>query len=1143
MILKPIAEKLTQSKEFTLLKALTPNENKAIEGICESSFAMIIAARYLQNPKLSLVITKNSMKMDELFLDLGSILPSENICKLPPLEILPYEFVKPSEKNERERITSLYKILHKEPTIVVSTVENLLRLLPEKEFLLKKGLLLECNEEYPFEDILDLLIEYGYQRTMRVETFGDFTVKGNIIDIFLPTYSEPVRIEFFGDALETIREFDIDTQLSSTHLKKIVLYPRSELILSPKERHTLVEKLRPAYQEKLDLPEEIVNHLVDGAPLNPTVKGINDLFPLIVNGASLLSYFPEDYNMYFIDLPELMFQRTLILRNFTELYSTKSKENFTLAPELLVNDNIFEKAKERALTLQVMTTTPDAWQWQMKSLPHFQGHIKSVREEITKRLENGWSVVISTNFEGQARRLYDLFREFHPDDNFSEYTGKNNFSIIITPYSRGVEFVEEKILLLTDHEIFGKAYRQRNQFKKKNSRPIDSFLDLASGDPVVHINHGIGIFQGIERMTAGGVERDFLMIEYLDEDKLYVPLDQITMVQKYIGLDGRKPRIDALGKKSSWNRIKQKVQEAVEEIAHELLEIYSKRAALQGYQFPPDTLWQEEFESKFEYEETPDQITAIEDVKDDMESIKPMDRLVCGDVGFGKTEVAIRAAFKSVMAGKQVAILVPTTILAMQHYSTFKKRFSDYPITIDMISRFRSTTETTKIKGKLETGEIDIIVGTHAILGKTINFKNLGLLIIDEEQRFGVKHKEQLKKIRSNIDVLTLSATPIPRTLHMSLAGMRDLSLITTPPENRQSVETYVLEDNPDILKMAISREIEREGQIFYIHNRVETIDVQAAILKELVPEARICVAHGQLPEHELEEIMLSFINFDYDILISTTIIESGLDMPRVNTIIINRADTFGLSQLHQLKGRVGRSATHAYAYLFYPRHIPLSETAQKRLQVISEYSDLGSGFKIAMKDLEIRGAGNILGKEQSGTIMEVGFELYCQMLNDTINRLKGEKPLLPYRTPVYINTNFFIPETYISDERQKIEFYKRFEACENLEEVEALTLEMSDRFGQPPSEVKILIELEKIRALASKLQIGEIIEDKDYLKIRITENTLVNREKIIQFLNKSKNARLQIDPFDKELLRFFFQEKETEKKLIELKKWLQQLF
>jgi len=509
-------------------------------------------------------------------------------------------------------------------------------------------------------------------------------------------------------------------------------------------------------------------------------------------------------------------------------------------------------------------------------------------------------------------------------------------------------------------------------------------------------------------------------------------------------------------------------------------------------------------------------------------------------VGFGKTEVAIRAAFKAVMAGRQVAVLVPTTVLAMQHFTTFKKRFSGYPIEIDMISRFRTAGEISRIKAQLKEGKIDIVIGTHAMLARDMVIKNLGLLVIDEEQRFGVRHKEQLKKFRTLVDVMTLSATPIPRTLHMAMAGIRDLSIILTPPENRQSIETYVMEDNPDILRMAIMNEIERGGQVFYVHNRVQTIEAHAVMLRELVPEATCAVAHGQMHEHELEDVMIDFLNHKYDVLVSTSIIESGLDMPNVNTIIINRADAFGLSQLYQLKGRVGRSTRKAYAYLFYPKHRPLTEEAMKRLRVISEYSELGSGFKIAMKDLEIRGAGNILGVEQSGNIFEVGFELYLQMLEDAVQQLKGEPVSSQFRTPIFLKTDFFIPDSYISDEKQKIEFYKRFESCDSSEEVEQVEREMVDRFGPYPEEVKTLIEIEQIRAMASLLAIDEIMEDSRSIRIKISGTAKVDVKKIVKLM--AADRRLSIDQADREILVFVPGSMKAEKKVPELKKLLQQL-
>lgn len=1117
MKLETISELFIKSQEMKEFFQEEAQGKISIEGITPSAFPLIISTIFNYSPNQMLVLTKNPQKMQELYTDITCFVKPECAFMLPPWETLPYEFVSPSEKVERERITSLYRLIQGRPVIVITTVESLIRKIPEKKFLINKGVTLNIQEEYPFDDILEQLVYYGYTREYKVESFGQFSVKGGIIDIFLPSYQNPVRLDFFGDTLDSIREFDPESQLSYVKHESVTIYPRRELILSNSENERFIKLFDKASAKGLGIPEIVKKNFEGYGEIISRINGIEDIFPFVIKADTLLSYLRNDARIFFIETSELISQKELIENTFHQLYERKAGGAFLSPPDMLLSNTVFDEAKSRSTELQVFLTTPKSLQWRIRGIPNFHGRIKNIREEISKKILNNWMIVLCTAFEGQARRLLDLFSEFQPNSNFEMIDESEQLNILISPLQSGFELGSKKILIITDNEIFGKKYRKRTHFKRKGSRPIESFLDLEVGDYVVHINHGIGIFKGIERMSAGGVERDFLMIDYADGDKLYVSLDQITLVQRYAGLDGKQPRIDSLGKKSAWNRIKERVAESVEETAKDLIDIYSKRKSLKGFQYPPDTLWQEEFESKFEFEETADQISAIEDVKDDMEIPQPMERLICGDVGFGKTEIAVRAAFKGVMAGKQVAILVPTTVLAMQHFSTFRKRFSDYPINIDMISRFRTRTDIIKIRQKIAKGEIDIIIGTHALLSKAISFKNLGLLVIDEEQRFGVRHKEQIKKMRLLVDVLILSATPIPRTLHMAIAGIRDLSIITTPPENRQSIDTYVLEDNPEITRMAILREIERGGQVFYVHNRVQTIEAKARMLRELVPETSFCIAHGQMNEHMLEDVMIEFLNGKNDVLISTSIIESGLDMPNVNTIIIDRADTFGLSQLYQLKGRVGRSMTKAYAYLFYPKHIPLSEVAQKRLQVISEYSDLGGGFKIAMKDLEIRGSGNILGREQSGNIMEVGFDLYCQMLEEAVIRLKGDNPKSIFRTPVFIKSNFYIPESYMHDERQKIEFYKRFESCELLEEVEQLEEELIDRFGSPPNQVKILIYLEKIRAIASSLMIDEILEDSKAIKVRISKDSSIDSTKIISMIKKDK--RLSVDPSDKEIL------------------------
>jgi len=1139
MIAHTLTKKYTDTQEFRSILERVNAGNCFIEGVPPSAAPLIAAGIYITTGKPILVITPNPMKMHDFISDLECCIGESAIASFPSWEMIPYEYVSPSERIERERVTTLYRALAGNISAYVCTVESLVRRIPSPDHLRKKLITFSKGNDYPFDEIAEILVSYGYSRESRVESYGQFSVKGGIIDIYLPSMENPVRFDFFGDTIESIREFDLETQISLEPIDSVSLMPRRELVLTTEEFLKLRKALEKALASGKTFPEKITEMLSDNSIFHE-LPGIEDIFPLVIDSAHFSDFIPDDTIIISLERQEILSQTDAILESYATLYDRKHENTLIIETASLIDRKPLDNLLSRSSFIQTFVTTENSVRPEIKSIASFGGKISAVRQEITARISEGWRIAILTAFEGQCRRLSDLFGEFNPPENTQSPEPDSSFQILLASFSAGIRIDSVKTLILTDHDIFGKSYRKKKSFKGKKSRPINSFLELVPGDPVVHINHGIGIFKSIERMSASGIERDFLLIEYADGDKLYVSLDQLTMVQKYIGMDGKSPRIDALGKNSAWNRIRERVQKSVEEIAQELITIYAKRKALKGFQYPPDTLWQEEFEAQFEYEETPDQITAIEDVKDDMESSMPMDRLVCGDVGFGKTEVAIRAAFKAVMAGRQVALLAPTTILTTQHFNTFKRRFSDYPFTIDMMSRFRTSVEIKKVKTLASEGKVDIIIGTHAILAKDLNFKNLGILIIDEEQRFGVKHKESIKKLRTQVDVLTLSATPIPRTLHMSMAGMRDLSIIATPPENRLSVETYVLEDNPDITRMAITKELDRGGQIFYVHNRVQTIDVQADYIRALVPHARVAVAHGQMHEHELEDIMVAFLEDKFDILVCTSIIESGLDMPNVNTIIIDRADTFGLSQLYQLKGRVGRSEKQGYAYLFYPAHVALTEIAQRRLNVISEHTELGSGFKIAMKDLEIRGAGNILGHEQSGNIMDVGFDLYCQMLEDAVRKLKGEKPLRMFRTPVFLSVSMFIPEQYMTDEKQKIEFYKRLESCETVEEIDSIERELIDRFGEYPSEVRVLIEIEKIRTVASSLYLDEILEDSyGGIRIKITEQSAIDMKKLI--LSISKDTRFAMDPIDKNVLRFKPLETETEKKLHELKKWLQQ--
>ena len=744
------------------------------------------------------------------------------------------------------------------------------------------------------------------------------------------------------------------------------------------------------------------------------------------------------------------------------------------------------------------------------------------KEFIKEAWNSNKITVISASYEVQARRLSKAFDDLDTELDFEDITDEkqrninkiinyrpNKLYFTINDLSSGFETAE--VLLITDREIFSRKKQFIKKMRSVKSSPIDSFIDLNEGDLVVHINHGIGKYIGIERKQIQDKEKDYILLLYQDKEKLYVPIEQMNLVQKYIGSDSNRAKLDKLGGKS-WDKAKAKATKRAQEIAKELIEIYAYRQELKGTAFSPDTEWQHDFEANFPYEETPDQLNAIEEIKQDMEKAKPMDRLLCGDVGYGKTEVAMRACFKSVMDGKQVAILVPTTILCEQHFLNFKERFKDFPVRIEMVSRFRKPKEIKQSLKRLTEGGVDIIIGTHRVLSNDVHFKNLGLMIIDEEQRFGVSHKEKLKKMRTLIDVISMSATPIPRTLHMSLINIRDMSIINTPPDNRLPIETYTMEFNEDVIKRAISEEISRGGQCYFLFNRVKGIKSFAIFLMKMLPHVRFVVAHGQLEESELEEIIVDFIAHKYDVLITTTIIENGVDIPNVNTILIDRADSLGLSQLYQLRGRVGRSSRQAYCYMFYPADKALTELAQKRLAVLNEYTNIGGGFKIAMRDMEFRGAGNVLGPEQSGDIISIGFDLYCKILQDAVTELStGIKPL-DIDTYVDLNYDGFIPNSYISDNRQKIDMYKKIAAMQSFEEIDHLKEEFKDRFGELPDIVKNLIRISELKVIGNQMRITSITESKKGIMIEFNKHSKIDPLKI-SVLIKVYKKDIYIDP------------------------------
>ncbi|TGK19237.1 transcription-repair coupling factor [Leptospira fluminis] len=1107
---RPLSQKILQSWKNLRRIGSAP---ASVHGLLASLIGDI-------SPRSVVVISPTNTEAEFLYRESLSFLKPERTHYFPGQEVLPYEYMRYPQEMKRERIKVLAKILSGEKAILFTSVAGFLKSVPAPEALKSRTIKLEVGQEFGLDALLRELLRLGYSRKDVCEAFGEFSLKGGILDVFSSLSRDPIRIDFFGEEIESIRTFDPATQRSLSTMDNAWILPADEYVLT-EEQKVAYRKLISEADSSLHLPE---------IPDDSGGTYFEELVPFVRQNTGFLSYFREQPLLLFPSANDSQERLANLLREFESLYEKRNKEVLCAPPSLLLSLEKEFKSVENAegiLFSQLPPSGPEDLVCPLKEAPAFKGKIREVREKIAQlREEGGWTVVLTSSFEAQTKRLQGLFesegiRLLNPESVEPEEIlfskGREDVFLAVSEIRSGFIWEEEKILLLSENDVFGREYKRKTRFKKQNSKAIQSFLDLKEGDFIVHVNHGVGRFLKIERVNAGGKERDFLKLEYHGGDSLFVPLDQISLVQRFVGGTER-PRLDSLGK-STWKKTKDRVQKAVEGLAEDLVRMYSNRIKLQGYAFPPDTIYQEEFEAEFEYEETPDQIDAIEAVKKDLESPRPMDRLICGDVGYGKTEVAIRAAFKVSMAGKQILMLAPTTILALQHYNTIKKRFENYPISVELISRLRTASETKQVLKKFSEGKVDMIIGTHAILANSVHPKNLGLLIIDEEQRFGVNHKESIKKLKNLVDVLTLTATPIPRTLHMALTGIRELSIIATPPKNRQSVETYVLEEDDDLVRDAIRRELSRGGQVFYLYNRVESIERETKRLNEIVPEASIGVLHGQMTEDEIEETLVDFYAKKYDILVTTTIIESGIDIPNVNTLLVKRADLFGLSQLYQIRGRVGRSDRKAYAYMLLPRDRVVTEDAEKRLNTIYEYQELGSGFKVAMRDLEIRGAGNLLGKEQSGDIMEVGFDLYVQMLEESIAKIRGEEIPVEVRTAINLETDFYIPETYIPDTRQKIEFYKRFEGAKDMDEIEEISAEMVDRFGEPPEEAKTFLLLEKIRTLASRIGFETVAEVGEEIRMKSGPHFLGSYEKIVNLI--SARVGLTMNPREPNVLLY----------------------
>ena len=1083
-----------------------------IYGISESGKSYIINGIFEENDNSMVVVTHSDVDAKNLYEDLSFY--TTDVFYFPVREVVFYNVDAISGDLRWARLKVIKEILQNErKKIIVTSIDALTSLYTPKEYYLRYSMIIKTGDDIDLKEISKSLLQCGYERVEVVEGKGEFSFRGGILDVFPPTSAYPYRVELFGDEVDSIRTFNTESQRSIEKVEEFSIFPSKEVIVDDECRSRAVQNINE------ELKKVIANVSKENKESVEKIKGIVGKNIELLNNTyyfetidSYLPFFYEKLDSFFDYLQGYTFvvddfkrssgKMESIYYEFNENYMSFLQRGDILPSQnsLLLNKGELESKLENSslITLSSFLNKSDGLfntvdiGFEEVTLNKYNGQLNMLIEDIQERKEKKYKTVILAGTRPRGERLVKTLMEKGIFSTYKDSIDKIEAGEVVITFGnllRGFDYPELELSIISDKDIFGETRRKRSSkaVRKKGVAKITSFAELKPGDYVVHANHGIGVYKGIKQMAAGGTTRDYLDIVYDKGDKLYVPVDQLDLVQKYIGSEGNSPKINKLGG-AEWQKAKAKARKSINEIAQDLVKLYAARATLKGHSFGKDTEWQRQFEDEFPYEETLDQLASLEEIKRDMESDKPMDRLLCGDVGYGKTEVAIRAAFKAVMDGKQVAFLVPTTILADQHYNNFIKRFSDFPIKIDMISRFRTPKQQKATLQALKEGNVDILIGTHRLVSKDIVFKDLGLLIVDEEQRFGVAQKEKIKGMKKNVDVLTLSATPIPRTLHMSLTGVRDISVIETPPEDRYPIQTYVVEQNDQLIRDAILREIGRGGQVYFVYNRVESIDSMANYIRDLVPECKVGIMHGQMTEKELETEMIAFMNKEYDVLVCTTIIETGIDISNVNTMIVHNADKMGLSQLYQLRGRVGRANRIAYAYFIYTKDKILTEVAEKRLKALKDFTELGSGFKIAMRDLEIRGAGNMMGSSQHGHMASIGYDLYCRMLEDTIKLIKGEIENEPIETSVDIKVDAFIPSSYITDEIQKIEVYKKIAAIENINDFMDIKSELEDRYSSIPDSVYNLMDIAYIKSICKGLYIEDIKETAKELRFKFVK-------------------------------------------------------
>lgn len=1099
-------------------------------GLSESARSYYIYSTYEEMNKPFVIVTDNDVEAKKIYEDLSLYIP--NVYYFPTREVVFYSIDAISGDLRWERIKVIKEILKKSRKIIVTSIEAFSAAYAPIDLFKKYSFNISLGSTIELKEFTHKLVLSGYERVDIVDSKGQFSLRGGIIDVFPPTSILPYRIELFGDEVDSIRTFNTSSQRSIEKVNKIEIVPAKEIILEESSIKSGYEKIEKELAKVISGLKEKKDKEAEEKICSITRKNLETLKETssFENIDSFLPFFYETPSTFFDYVKDsiIIVNDDLRCKGKLESVYFEFRDNYEIflqrgdilpsQGKLLIDEReVYERFNDNKVINMMgiektngFLTAISSETFRSITLSGTGGVIDVLLDEIKDKKQKGYKTLILCGSKPRGERLVKTLGERGIEATYRNELQNFQFGEVVITFGsleKGFEYPDLKICVISDKELFGETKRKVKKKNKKGVGKIKSFTDLKPGDYVVHVNHGVGVYKGIRQLELDGHKKDYLEVSYSSDDKLFVPVEQLDLVQKYIGSEGNSPKVNKLGG-NEWNKAKNKVKKSINEIAEELVKLYAIRSEANGYTYSKDTVWQKQFEDEFPYDETPDQLSAIQDIKNDMETGKVMDRLLCGDVGYGKTEVAVRAAFKAVMEGKQVAFLVPTTILAEQHYNNFIKRFSDFPIKIDMISRFRNSTQQKATIKALKEGNVDILIGTHRILQKDVQFKDLGILIVDEEQRFGVTHKEKIKNFKKNVDVLTLTATPIPRTLHMSLTGVRDISVIETPPEERYPVQTYVVEYNEQLIRDAIMRELNRDGQIFFVYNRVESINEMAAKISNLVPEAKIAVAHGQMTERELETVMFSFMNKEFDILLCTTIIETGIDIQNVNTMIIYNADKMGLSQLYQLRGRVGRSNRMAYAYFTYKKDKILAETAEKRLKAMKEFTELGSGFKIAMRDLEIRGAGNMMGSAQHGHMAAIGYDLYCRMLEDAIKQYKGDEDFHLIETIIEIKVDAYVPNSYIQDEVQKIEVYKKIAAIDTKEEFFDVQEELEDRYSNIPESVDNLMIIAYLKSIAKQIGIIEIKDRVQFVNIKFENKDRIS-EKLLTSLIKDYNKNV----------------------------------